>query len=68
MSVQPLFSPPTQLSTGTRTSSRNTWFTLWSTSRSSGDTVIPGVSIGRMINEMPWCFFTSGLVRTASQQ
>ena len=27
----------------------------------------PGVSVGTMMIEMPLCFFTSGLVRTASQ-
>ena len=30
--------------------------------------VMPGVSIGTMIIEMPLCFLASGSVRTASQQ
>jgi hypothetical protein len=33
-----------------------------------GWTSMPGVSMGTMISEMPWCFLTSVLVRTASQQ
>ena len=32
----------------------------------SGRTSTPGLSIGTMMNVMPWCFGTSGLVRVSS--
>ena len=68
MSFHPWFSPPTTLAAGTTTSSKNTALMSWVPRRLSGDSVIPGVSIGTRIIEMPLCFAASGSVRTASQQ
>jgi hypothetical protein len=68
MSFQPLFSPPTRFSTGTRTSSKKTWLMSWSESRSSGSTRMPGLFMSTISIEIPACFAALGSVRTASQQ
>ena len=68
ISFQPLFSPPTRFSTGTRTSSKNTWLMSCSESRSSGSTRMPGVFMSTISIEMPACLAAVGSVRTASQQ
>ena len=68
MRPQPPFSSPTRYLAGTRTSSKNVALMSCSPIRCSGWMVMPGVSIGTMITEMPLCFLASGSVRTASQQ
>ncbi|MNN41014.1 hypothetical protein D3C81_1551070 [compost metagenome] len=63
--VQPSFSCPTRLATGTRTLSKNTSLTSCSPSRVMiGRTVMPGVFMSISTNEMPRCCRASGSVRT----
>ena len=62
---QPSFSAPTRLSTGTRTSSKNTWHcSTWPSRLTISLTVIPGVSSSTSRKLMPAWGFTSLLVRT----
>ncbi len=65
----PSFSAPTTLPTGIRTSSRNISLnSLSPVSVCMGRTVMPGVSIGMIIQVIPRCFGASGSVRTSSSQ
>ncbi|MCY1443662.1 hypothetical protein D9M71_600880 [compost metagenome] len=63
--VQPSFSLPTRLATGTRTSSKNTSLTSCSPSRVMiGRTLTPGDFMSISRKEMPRCILASGSVRT----
>ncbi|MNC50316.1 hypothetical protein D3C75_995490 [compost metagenome] len=63
--VQPWFSSPTRLATGTRTLSKNTSLTSCSPSRVMiGRTLMPGVAMSISRKEMPRCCWACGSVRT----
>ena len=63
--VQPSFSLPTRLATGTLTLSKKTSFTSWPPSAMMmGFTVMPGVFMSISRKEMPSCGLALGSVRT----
>ena len=63
--VQPWFSWPSRAETGTRTSSKNTWFSSWSPEMLMiGRTVMPGRSMSNSRKLMPCCGLPALLVRT----
>ena len=64
--TQPLFTPPTTLSSGQRASSKKT--SLNSAVPSGwviGRTWIPSCCMGTSRYEMPWCFVAAGSVRAS---
>src|SRR5262245_2278105 len=62
----PWLTGPSRFALGTTTSVKKTSLKWWCpVIRTSGRTVMPGVVIGTSRQLIPWCFGTSGFVRTS---